>query len=304
MAAVPPGRFLVDTPGVDPLSIGPVTFNSIECPAKIPIGAIEQRIVAKELIGGGKDTQSLGAQPKTVQWSATFFQPNVDNRVNTLQSMAADGKEYLLTWRTHRYYCKVKDFTPGFWNANLCEYDIIVEITRDANGALTKRAPVSVDSQVNALVSAVKQQNATIVAADATGSQSFQQLLTTMQAAIISAGPIAQLAGPAAQTVLSSISTALTAVQAYGQAQTDGTPQFVATQQLISSLILLQKNLQQGQSQNTIRVQGASFFEIAALVYDDVSQAFPLMQANNATSPYTSKLQYTDIATPPLPTGS
>jgi hypothetical protein len=294
----------LDTPGVDPLTVGPVTFNSIECPAKLPIGAITQTIVEKQLIGGGKDTQSLGAQPKDVQWSGSFFQPNVDNRVETLQSMAKDGKEYQLTWRRQRYFCKVKDFTPGFRNANYCEYEITLCITRAANGALSSVAPVSVDSQVSALTSSLQSQNAVIAAADPTGSQSFQSLLAKVQAGIIAAGPIAQLTGSSVQGMLADVSSALSAVQSYGQNLTDGTPQFVATQQIISSLILLQKNIAQGQSQNTIRVQGASIFEIAVLAYEDVSQAFTLMQANGMVSPYTSTLAPTDITIPPLPSGS
>jgi hypothetical protein len=286
-------------PGSNPLKIGAVTFSSIECPNDLPIGSGEQRIKEMELVGGGKSTYSMGAQADPVTWKGAFFDENVDARILSLRRMMTSGQEYFLTWHTEQYYGKVKKFVPTYHHTGWCEYEITVVITRDANGAFSKTAPVSVDQQVNAMLQDANLQNSAILAADPVGAAVFQPDLSTMNVAIKNAGPLAQTAGLTAQSVIQSIGSAIAAVGSYSVLLSELAPQTVAVTRLASILTLVQTAIQLGQTAKTIRTQGGSLFEIAAQEYGDVTQAFALMAANGLSAPVLSHSILQDVALPP-----
>lgn len=138
-------------PGTTPLVFGAVHFNSEECPAKLPIGHGQQMKSIVELIGGGRAVQTFGAQPQPVTITGTLWNVNVVPRVTLLRSYMVAGSEQLLTWYFERYYGVLMEFEPSYLNTNRCDYTMTVEITRDANGAFTKRAPTSVDTQISTI---------------------------------------------------------------------------------------------------------------------------------------------------------
>jgi hypothetical protein len=290
-----------ELPGSDPLTIGSITFTSLECPEKPPIGGVEDKAPAVELVGGGRAVYSVGAQPQDIEWSGRFLQPNAWQKVAALRALAVAGTEVLLSWLTEQWYGKVVKLIPKPRYANYVDYELTFRITRDGNGALTATAPTSVDSQVSALTASANSQNTAIASLDPTGSQSFQQPLATMVAVLGSAGPIAQLTGANLANVQSAIAAALLAVQTYAGATSDAQPQYVATQQLLASLSLIATFVDEGQGQNVLTVQGATLFDVAAQVYGDASLAFDLAQANGLPSPFTSTASPTTLVLPPYP---
>lgn len=292
------------TPGGNPLTIGPVTFNSDECPSELPIGALESKLSVTEFLGGGRDVQFNGAQPKAVAWKGTLWQPLISERKNTLRAMMVSGQEFALTWMDERYFCKIKSFTPTANHANRCPYEIEVEITRASNGALSNATVPTVDQQVSALTANLQQQNSTIVAADPTGSASLQSPLNAAIAAIAQASPIAQLVAPQLTSLIATLTTASTAVSTYLGTISEGASQYVATAQLLSSLNLIVTNVQRGQVSRSVRVQGLSLFELAAQFYGEPSYAFALAEVNGLPSPQTSRLVPQIIALPPYPKAS
>ncbi len=294
----------VDLPGPNPLSIGPLTLPSVECPEKLPIGALEQKLAVTLLLGGGKDVQSNGVQPKSLSFSGVLWQPNIVAHKNLIRALMVSGKEYLITWMDEQWYGKISAFTPTANHANRCPYEITVEITRAANGALTSTQIPTVDQQVAAITSNAQTQNATITSADPTGSAGFQQALSTALTAVAAAGPIAQLVAPQTTQLIASVLAATQAVTTYAGTVTEGASQYVATQQLLAYLQLLSTNINRGQSTQTVRVQGVSLFELAAQYYGEPSYAFALADINGLPSPYTSTQVPTVVALPPFPSSS
>lgn len=154
MAQVPPlssNTGLPRAPGSDPLTLGKVQFFSEEVPEKLAIGQVEQKVVVIEMVGGSRIVQPLGIQPKPVKFSGRFWGSTTQDRVQQIRSYAVAAQEVLLTWRQESWYCIVREFNPEWSNRWICDYDILLEITRDGNGALTNTSFPTVDSQVDGL---------------------------------------------------------------------------------------------------------------------------------------------------------
>jgi hypothetical protein len=291
-----------NAPGQHPLQIGPVIFNSLECPDKLPIGAGEQRTVVNELTGGSRVVQNFGPQPSPVSWTGNLWQTSLDARITALRQMMVSGAEVLLTWRTERYYCVVTKFDPGYRNASRAEYSITVEITRDANGAFSSTSAPSVDSQVGALMAGAAANNLTIASVDPIGAAALQPSLSDVQAAIQNVGPIAQAAGStASDNLVANIETALAQVTTYLAGLGAFAPSYSAAAQLLNVLTLVKRNVQQGQSPASVRVQGGSLYETAVTAYGSIDQAFPLADFNGATSMRNPAAITTTLVLPPYP---
>lgn len=291
------------TPGATPLSIGGVTFGSGEVPETLPIGGVEHRVVVTELEGGGRVVASMGAQPTAVSWSGAFWMsPNIDAKIKALRLYAVAGGEILLTWHTESYYCKIKKFTPSYKHVNRATYEIEVEITRDANGALTNPSGQSVDEQVNALMGTATTSASQILAVDAS-PQALAAVgpLPTIRTGLNATGPLAQAGSNASSSLLSTVEAAVAQATAYAGTLTWANQQFVAAQQLVSSLRLIASSVKSGQSPLSIIVQGRSLFDVAAQYYGNASRAFDLMSANGLSSPQLSSLAQTTLRLPPYP---
>jgi hypothetical protein len=83
--------------------------------------------------------------------------------------------------------------------------------------------------------------------------------------------------------------------------------QFILASRLVNYILLLQRNLQQGQAPNVISVSGGAtedLFVIAATSYGDVNLGFALAQANGLITPILSSTVNYQIVLPPLVPGS
>lgn len=77
---------------------------------------------------------------------------------------------------------------------------------------------------------------------------------------------------------------------------------YVAYAQMLSLSKLLLGLYQNTQSKNTIQVRGGSLYEVAALYYKDVLQAFTLMTVNSLWSPWLPSSVPETINIPPAQT--
>lgn len=291
MSAVPPG--LTNTafsgssaPGANPLSLGAVTFYTEECPSRAPIGGIEQMLAVKNLVGGSISSQSLGPKPKPITWSGTFFAENVAPRVEQLRAYASSGQEVLVSWTSERYYCKVKDFQPNYLNEWLCDYEITLDITGDANGAFASASALSIDQQVAGLQSQLSIQNANVMSIDNTGSQAYQSYLSTVNTLISNASPLSQSTPAASTSIVAAINQAIGAIQTYQGTISGLSPQYASTISMIGSLTAIAGNVAIGQAPRTVETQGGNLFNIASMQYGDVSKAFTIAIANGLKSPF------------------
>lgn len=308
-------------PGGTPLTLGAVTFFTAECPDVLNIGTADQILAVHTLVGGGRVVQSLGVSANEVSWSGKFFDTNVAVRVAQLRLYLTSGNEILLTWGTERYYTKVKTFTPKY-RAGYAEYDIVCVITKDANGAFTISAPLSIDQQVQSLQIQANTANSAILApiapvdlsssaaalptispaaiSAANQASMYQNSLSALNAAINIAGPIAQNITRTGPGIISAALTASQQVGSFVNTIGQSSPAFANANLLLSSILGISANVTRGQSPATTVVQGMNLFRVSAQQYGNVTQGFNLGAANKLPSPFVSAITPTNLLLPPF----
>jgi hypothetical protein len=139
-----------------PLTIGGVTFASIEVPQEIgPFGG-RQVLVVHEYPGGAKDVDSLGAFPHTVTWSGLFSQAGAFARAQSLDRVRTVGLPVVLTYGPQSFIGKVADFKYNPKHQYLIPYTITFEPIADLSGVGTQPVGTqSLESQLNDQVSAI-----------------------------------------------------------------------------------------------------------------------------------------------------
>jgi hypothetical protein len=289
------------SPGETPLTIGAVTFGSEECPSELKIGAGKQRTTVKEFDGGGRAVQSHGPQPDPVTWIGAFYvTANVDTKIKTLRSYMVSGTEVLVSYLSEKYFCKVTAFVPTYRHKARAGYDITIEITRDANGAFSTTAPVSLDAQVSALSTTATSSYNTLVSIDPDVTDTIDpSSLPMLQQSINNAGPLAAQ-GSNTASVLAAAQTALAQANTYAAALPEVDPRFFQATRLISALTLIERNVQQGQSPSSVRVQNQSLYEIASQTYGDVTKAFTLASILGVPTPRLPSTRVVTVLLPPL----
>jgi hypothetical protein len=300
-------------PGPDALSVGAVTFASNEAPNELAIGAGRDVQVVSERVGGSRVVASFGAQPDTLEWSGTLWQPLLSDKVAVLLSYMVTETEIPVTWRDQSYYGKIKSFKPTWRNANRCAYQITIEITHDANGAYSNASQQTLDAQVSTLLQGMQTLNGLLQNPPPTGqSQSqpggaqaqvlgmytytapavvplsastFQSALTALQIAINGVPSVAGLTGTQLASIVAAANTAVAAVSLYVASQNGASAAFLLGSRLLNHLTLIQRNVQQGQSPRTVTVAGDTLWDVAAMYYGDYSIGFALAALNGQPSP-------------------
>ena len=284
-----PGPSNGDSPGSTPLTIGIVQFNSIECPDDLPIGAVEQKVAVIELLGGGRVVQSLGVQPKPVSWKGRLWGVNVQPRVEQLRAYSVLGTPQSIIWSGELWSGIVREFIPTYHQVYRADYDITLEITGSNNGQLTNTTVNSIpntDSQVNALTQSA---TALIDAQMLANAQAtiVQEAWNTYLALLLEvAGAVSQLLPSSQAPITSSLASVLSALAAYGSASNFNAgsgsllPGYVAWTQITSMVTLILVNIRAGQAPQQTTIRGGSLYEVAAMTYGDVTQAFAIAQVN------------------------
>ncbi len=290
-------------PGADPLSIGAVTFTSLECPDGISFSAGEAQVVVVKIPGGSRSVQNFGPQMDPISWSGTIWQPNVDSRTEALLAMMVGGQEQLITWRSQRYYGYVAKFKPTFRNKNRCNYDITIELTRDGNGAYSSTAPPSLDSQVSAYLANAQTAYTSVVSLDTTAASYINpNVLTSLSSAISSGTPLAQNVGTSiGAQILGFANQAISGVNQYIGTLASFAPSLVPANQLLNALTLIGRNVQQGQSPTTISTINTSAYELALSNGGTIDDAFGIASANNLISMRPPSTVLQTLTIPPFP---
>jgi len=87
--------------GVDPLTIGPVSFSIDECPESIPLG-VSGVVVKHTLVGGSTTTQKLGARVRNISWDGKFFENALSQAGSGVRCVPAGSRPRAA--RTHRQH--------------------------------------------------------------------------------------------------------------------------------------------------------------------------------------------------------
>lgn len=284
-------------PGKNPVKFGNITFSTEECPDLLPIGAAEQMVAAHNLPGGGKILNKYGNKPKDVSWTARFWGPNIWPRVQQCRAYQVNGTEELFSYWNELYYGVMTSFDPGY-KGGYNEYQITVQITRDANGAFTIASATSLDQQVAALQGQMISVNSDILSLDDAGATAFQSYLKQVQSSIAAASPIAKSPASLVQNVISAIAAAHLAVGVYQASLNETLPQFISTIALGSTLTSLQNLITSGEFPATASIQGGSLFGLATAQYNDPSQAFAIAAANGLRVPFVTQTIAQELALP------
>ncbi len=301
MAALSPTAAMVVRPGKYPLSLGSVTFSTEETPQKLSIGSGDQQLVVHFLPGGGRIVQDFGNSAAEVTWTGRFFGPNIAPRVQQLRTYRISGQPQTLSFKSERYLVKIKSFDPGY-RGGFNEYKITCVVIQDQNGAFSVASTTSVDQQVAALQSQAQTQNNAIIAIDQTGSASYQQSLTNLQASIAQYTPLASNVVPGATAILTQLAEAVGAVTTYQSSISSTSEQTPYVVGLLASLNAIGANVQSSQAIATVQTIGGDLFTVAATQYGDVSQAFNLAAANGLVHPLLPSTVVQTIAIPPAQT--
>lgn len=287
------------TPGMYPLTLGAIAFNSSECPEDLPIG-LEQMLVEHTLVGGSRVIQAFGVKPQDITWTGRLFGTFVASRIAQLRLYVVAGQPIDMRWQGQEAYrVLVKDFVPKF-HGGWAEYSITLSVLNDLSGALYAAAPTSLDQQVSALQTSANALVADAAAVDVVGTSAIQTANAGVNTALTNAAPVSQNAATQGPDLQAALTTAIAAVAAY-QATLSPTSSLMPTiVQLGSTYSLISKNVTVGTSTQTLELQGGNLFSIAAQYYGDASQAFTLMAANGLHSPFLPSAVFTTVTLPPL----
>lgn len=93
------------------VTLGPFAFDDTEVPEKIPQG-FQQILAVQKMIGGGRQVNTLGPDPRDIQWTGTMRSADRANRAATLAQMAQSGKIFPLVWGQDYLHVVIRAFTP------------------------------------------------------------------------------------------------------------------------------------------------------------------------------------------------
>jgi hypothetical protein len=280
--------------GNTPLSLGSVTFNSIEHPDELPL-VLKQVTAVHEMIGGGRIVQTFGVQPQELKWEGNFFDSSAQSRVQTLAQMLAAGTPVTLSQGNYNFTVIITDFNPTEYHQFWFKYSICCQIIEDNSGIYAKTAPLNIDQQTSTSLSQVVTNTNTLSNLDSTFDASSIQASTVQNnlsaLSSISTATSAELAPSVAaiassQAYLTSYIAPLAALSAGSMTSTQMTALATAVK-IQNGLSVVNSNLSTGQAPLTISVMNASAYALASQYYGDVSQYGVIKAANGLNSPFT-----------------
>lgn len=93
------------------VTLGPFTFDDTEVPTKIPYGG-QQILAVQKMIGGARQINTLGPDPRDIQWSGTMRGPDRAERAAILMQMTKSGKVFALAWGSEYIDVVIRSFLP------------------------------------------------------------------------------------------------------------------------------------------------------------------------------------------------
>jgi hypothetical protein len=99
------------------LTLGDFVFQDLEVPESIGFG-LEQRLAVKKLVGGVRDIQALGPDPRPIDWSGIFL-PTPEgesalDRAEAIKSMVIQAQPVTLSWDRIYLMVYIRSFDPDY----------------------------------------------------------------------------------------------------------------------------------------------------------------------------------------------
>ena len=176
------------------VTLGPFTFDDTEVPQKIPYGG-QQILAVQKMIGGARQINTLGSDPRDIQWTGTMRSADRADRAAMLVQMMASGKSFPLVWGEECLQVVIRSFQP-VTQAFFVTYTIVccvvpIQTASQTPNLLTSMADDAMQavglspSDLPAVTSAVGQVQSAVAAAAvlAPGSATFNSILNATGAA-------------------------------------------------------------------------------------------------------------------------
>lgn len=112
------------------LTLGGVTFQDFEIPAKITFGG-RQRVAIHELIGGGRVVDVLGPQAAEIRFSGIFSGGDASARAQNLDIACAAGAILPLGWEAFFYNVVISEFVANYEKSYWIPFEICCAVISD-----------------------------------------------------------------------------------------------------------------------------------------------------------------------------
>ncbi len=290
------------------LVLGDFQFAAQEIPENIPTGG-EQRLSIKDLPGGVRVVDAMGAFERPLEWSGLFFGATALERSRGLDALRKSGLVQNLTWSQYNYNVIVREFAADHRRQFEIPYRIVCEVVQDLTTPASSPGTPPIDDAI------ADDADTASGLAGLIGDGTVLNLINGLTSAV---GAVASFSH-ASNSTLNSVQrplAAATAGVAELTAQTNadvvessfgGVVPFGSSAQLTGSLTEQTSNMQRLQnlaslgsvlgrmtnnlgsinaSQRTIATAGGNLFKIAQQVYGDPTAWTGIAKANGLTDPY------------------
>lgn len=129
------------------LTLGTVTFANFEIPERINFGG-EQALSTKQLVGGKRIVDAMGAVDDDISWSGLMFESTATFRAQFLDQMRRTGLPYPLTWGQFNYLVVIKSFKASFERTYQIPYTISLTVIQDLNQPFPTIVPVAYNDAI------------------------------------------------------------------------------------------------------------------------------------------------------------
>jgi nucleoid-associated protein YgaU len=293
------------------LTLGDFVFQDLEVPESIGFG-LEQRLAVKKLVGGVRDIQALGPDPRPIDWSGIFL-PTPEgesalDRAEAIKSMVIQAQPVTLSWDRIYLMVYIRSFDPDYRFARIpyrisCE--VIQDLTTPDDLSAEPDADDLIDGDMNSINNAVPGiGDSTLSSLTATLSSAVSSVKTFVGAGISTISSVLQPLNAARSQVLSLIGatdSVLNSVATVGgilpgvpiaqnifklESQVNGVARMTGLLQLNGYMGRMSINLGQiNSSVRTITVGGGNLYDLAAKEYGNAMGWVNIAKANNLTDP-------------------
>jgi hypothetical protein len=186
-----------------PVTLDDFEFRDFEVPEHFPFGG-SQKISEKNLIGGVRIADAMGALNRPVEWSGRFQGQDAMSRALELDAKRKAGKDLALAWGELALTVKILDFLPDAEKAFEIPFSITLLVVSDDTQPLTAGNGPTVDEVMSS------DMDSATVLGDRIGDAPLSGLLGDLRAAT---GSVRSFTN-AGQTALSGVLAPISAVQA------------------------------------------------------------------------------------------
>lgn len=310
------------------LILGDFAFQDFEVPEELAYGGA-QRLAIKKMIGGVRDIQALGADPRPIVWNGTFF-PMADgqsalDRMLAVKQMQDAAQPLTLSFDELYLSVYISEFLPDVRFGRI-PYRITLEVLQD----LTNPGYADVGPDADDLINGDMNSISSLV--PSIGDATLSGLTSTLQNAVSSVSTFVGAARSTVAQVLTPLNAARQQVQslvnttdqvlstainvanvipgasvaqniANFQAQLNATTRMTTLQNVNGLMGRLGNNLSQVNSSiRTLTVGGGNLYDIASKEYGDPTAWTLIANANNLSDPTLAGV--TTLIIPPYSSGN